>query len=221
MYSSLYKHFSKYVHVTDEEFTHCLRFFKYKRFRKRQYILQEGQSPCSVYLLNGLVRLYEVNESGQEHILFFSQAQDWISSSDDANVDATITYNIDCIEDTEVLLLNSSQEKLLIQSLPKMCHFFRRQLQDDYKLLLKRIGTQLGKSAHERYYQFMDHHPEIERKVPNHFIASYLGITPQSLSRIRATRHFAAMTTDCRKQLHEIPKIYNSKPKIDEKDYHN
>jgi CRP-like cAMP-binding protein len=195
MYSSLYDHFSKYVHLTDGEFAHCLRFFKHKRFRKRQYILQEGQLPCSIYLLTGLVRLFEVNESGQEQILIFSQAQDWISGGDDVTEDATMTYNIDCIEDTEVLLLNCSQKELLIQSLPKMCRFFRYQLQEDYERLLKRIGTQLGKSAYEQYYQFMDQHPEIEQKVPNHFIASYLGITPQSLSRIRGARHFAAMPT--------------------------
>lgn len=193
MYSFLYNSFSKYIQLTDEELEHCFTFFRYKRFRRRQYILQEEQSPgCSLFVLDGLVRLYEADDKGQEHILCFGEPCSWILCGEGMIGEAGLPFNVDCIEDTEVLMLSGSSKAQLVQSVPKMLTFFQRQLQENYALLLQRIGSQLGKSSIEQYFQFIDRYPGIAQRLPNQFLASYLGITPQSLSRIRANARYVA-----------------------------
>jgi CRP-like cAMP-binding protein len=95
-------------------------------------------------------------------------------------------YNIDCIEETEVLQITREQQEMLFQKVPKLERHFRIIIQNAYVASVSRIAGSLAKSALERYQDFIEAYPHIEQRVPNHQIASYLGITPQSLSRIRA-----------------------------------
>lgn len=183
----LHEHINGYLPLSEQEFQHCLSYFTHRRFRKRQYILQEGQlQQTSIFILNGLVRTYEVDDSGGEHIFQFHRETEWVFPSQVTSQDMPAKFNVDCVEDTEVLMLANSSKRLMLESLPKMCQYFHLQLEESYVHLVKRVSSHLSKPTAERYYEFIEQHQPIQQRVPNHFIASYLGITPQSLSRIRA-----------------------------------
>ncbi|HVG16208.1 MAG TPA: Crp/Fnr family transcriptional regulator [Chitinophagaceae bacterium] len=187
MAESLIKSFSKYVTLTEEEISVIASLFVPKKFRKRQYILQEGEiARHEIFIVNGVTRTYEVDEKGQEHIVQFGLEDWWIGDLYSFLTDTPTTYNIDCLEDTEVLQITKAKQELLYERVPKLERHFRIMLQKAYIASTKRVASTLAKSALERYEEFLNRYPQIEQRVPNHQIAAYLGITPQSLSRLRA-----------------------------------
>ena len=161
--------------------------FNFKKFRKHQYILQAGEvSRYETYVCKGLTRTYDVNDKGVEHIVQFGLEDWWVGDMYSFLTDTPSGYNIDCIEDTEVLQITRANLETLYQEVPKMERHFRILVQNAFIASTRRVSATLAKSALERYQEFLDRYPQIDQRVPNHQIASFLGITPQSLSRIRS-----------------------------------
>ncbi len=187
MWEPLIKNLSKYVVLTDEEITFIKSVFNFKKFRKHQYILQAGEvSRYETYVCKGLTRTYDVNDKGVEHIVQFGLEDWWVGDMYSFLTDTPSGYNIDCIEDTEVLQITRANLETLYQEVPKMERHFRILVQNAFIASTRRVSATLAKSALERYQEFLDRYPQIDQRVPNHQIASFLGITPQSLSRIRS-----------------------------------
>ena len=183
----LIKSLSKYVTLTDEEATIIESLFSAKKFRKRQYLLQEGEiARYETFIVKGVTRTYEVDEKGQEHIVQFGLEDWWVGDLYSFLAEVPTCYNIDCLEDTEVLQITKSNLEIVYQKVPKMERHFRLLVQNAFIASTRRVAATLAKTALERYQEFIDKYPEIEQRVPNHQIASYLGITPQSLSRLRS-----------------------------------
>ncbi len=186
MYDLLYQHFNKYVSLSEEEFEICKPLFRYKKFRKHQYILQNGEiSRFETFILSGCTRTYEVDDTGQEHIIQFGLETWWVGDLHSYLTNSPSRYNIDCLEDTEVLQIPRVEMETMYAKVPKLERFFRLLIQKAYVASIDRIYSNLSKPAPERYQEFLLKYPQIEQRVPNHQIASYLGITPQSLSRLR------------------------------------
>jgi len=182
----LIKNLSKYVALTDEEQESILSLFTARKFRKHQYILQEGDlTRYETFIVKGLTRTYEVDEKGQEHIVHFGLEDWWVGDLYSFLAETPTAYNIDCLEDTEVLQITKGDLEALYQKVPKLERHFRIMIQNAYIASVRRISSTLIKSAAERYAEFLQKYPHIHQRVPNHQVASYLGITPQSLSRIR------------------------------------
>ena len=127
----------------------------------------------------------EVDEKGQEHIIQFGLEDWWVGDMYSFLTKTPSRTNIDCIEDSEVLQISDKNQDLLLRKVPKLERHFRKLIANAYSAAIQRIYSSLSKPALERYQEFIDKYPHIEQRVPNHYIASYLGITPQSLSRIR------------------------------------
>ncbi|HEV7329452.1 MAG TPA: Crp/Fnr family transcriptional regulator [Flavisolibacter sp.] len=160
--------------------------FTFKKFRKHQYILQEGDvCRYKTFILKGLTRGYTVDEKGQEHILLFGAEGSWVEDLHSLNKGVPTEINIDCLEETEVLQVSKSAMDMLFESVPQLNKYFRLLLQDAVVSLAQRMAYNLSKPVAERYYNWIDRFPHIERRISNQQIASYLGITPQSLSRLR------------------------------------
>jgi len=186
MYDILLQHFNKYIHLTEEEFTECTSLFKYKKYRKHQYILQNGNvSHNETFILKGCTRTYEIDDKGIEHIIQFGLETWWIGDLHSFLTGTPSRLNIDCQEDTEVLQISNMDLEKLYEKVPRLERFFRILIQKAYVSAMDRIYSNLSKPAAERYQEFIEKYPHIGQRVPNHQIASYLGITPQSLSRIR------------------------------------
>jgi len=175
------------VHLSPDEIGVLQSLFTHKKFRKHQYILQEGEvSTHDNFIIKGLCRTYRVDEKGQEHILRFTPEEWWTGDLASFLSGKPSIYNVDCLEDTEVLRISSADLEKLFESVPKMNKYFRLLYQKSIISYNLRLASNLSKSASERYEEFIQRYPDILQRVPNHQIASYLGITPQSLSRIRS-----------------------------------
>ena len=140
------------------------------------------------FIVKGLARTYRVDEKGQEHIIRFTPEDWWAGDLASLLGQIPTIYNIDCLEDTEVLRVGINDLEKLFEEVPQMNKYFRLLYQKSIVAFNQRVTANLTKSATERYEEFVQRYPNIEQRVPNHQIASYLGIAPQSLSRIRSQR---------------------------------
>ena len=187
MWDPLFKNFSKFITLSKEDVVVIQSFFTAKKFRKHQYILQNGNvSRWETYVVSGLTRTYEVDDKGQEHVLQFGPEDWWVGDLFSFLTDTPTRFNVDCLEDTLVLQISKADLDLLYHRVPAIERYFRIIVQNAYIASVNRIASALQKTAQERYQEFIARYPQVEQRVPNHQIASYLGITPQSLSRIRA-----------------------------------
>lgn len=189
MREALIKSFGKYVALTNEEAGKAQALFTAKRYRRRQYILQDGDvARHETFILSGVARTYEVDEKGQEHVIQFGTEDWWIGDLYSFLTGTPSKYNIDCLEDTEVLQITRPNLEQLYERVPKLERHFRILFQNAFIAAVSRVASSLAKPAGERYDEFIARYPQMEQRISNRQIASYLGITPQSLSRIRAQR---------------------------------
>jgi CRP-like cAMP-binding protein len=186
MYDMFFKKVHEKVTLSPEEEDICKTFLIPKKVRKKQYFLQEGDvCKYSAFVEKGVLRSYTIDEKGHEHIVQFAIEGWWISDMYSFITGEPSVYNIDVIEDAELLLLTYlSQEELLLK-VPKFERYIRLLIQGGYIALQRRLVLSLSQSAEEKYIKLTVNYPHIIQRVPQHMIASYLGITPETLSRIR------------------------------------
>lgn len=182
----LHKHIQRRVALTPEEREACEQFFVPRFIRKRQFLLQEGEVCRHIaFVTSGCLRAYTVDHKGEEHVIQFAIEDWWISDLHSYLTGAPATYTIDALQDSRVLLLEKDGRDRLLEAVPRMEKFFRLLQEANYIATHRRIQETLSASAEERYLTFLATYPALAEKVPQQHIASYLGITPQSLSRIR------------------------------------
>lgn len=187
MWEALINNLGKYTPLTLEEIDIVQSLFTFKKYRKKQYILQEGDvMRYENFISKGITRMYEVDEKGQEHVVHFGLEDWWVGDLYSFLTETASIYNIDCIEDVELFQINKEKLESLYEQVPKIERHFRLMIQNAYIATTRRLSSTLAKSAKEQYDEFIAKYPQVEQRVANHQIASYLGITPQSLSRIRA-----------------------------------
>ena len=186
MFDHLRRHVAQFAPLTDDEFAQCTGFFVPKRLRKNSYLLQEGEV-CRylAFVTTGNLRSYTIDAKGEEHIVQFAFEGWWISDLYSYLTGQPTTYFIDALEDTDVLLIEAGLYDKLCSSIHKFERYFRFLLQNNYIASHRRILASISLSAEERYLQLLEQHPAIVQRVPLRSIASYLGITPEALSRIR------------------------------------
>jgi CRP-like cAMP-binding protein len=186
MYSLLHTHIERRIHLSQKERALLDQCFTPKKIRKHKFLLQEGDVCRHIAFVNsGCLRAYTVDHRGEEHIIQFAIEDWWISDLNSFLTGSAATYNIDAVQDSEVLLLERASRKTLLESVPKMERFFRLLQEANYVSSHQRINDSLSASAEERYLAFIKTYPLLVEQIPQSQIASYLGITPQSLSRIR------------------------------------
>jgi CRP-like cAMP-binding protein len=186
MYGLLFSKFDEKIKLSEEEKELSKSFFIPKKLRRRQYLLQEGD-PCKylAFVEKGILRSYSIDDKGNEHILQFAFEGWWISDPYSFLTGEPASFTIDAIEDCELLLLTKHAEEEMMEKLPQLERFFRILLQNNVVASQKRILSSLSHTAEERYSQLIEACPTIPQRIPQHMIASFLGITPETLSRIR------------------------------------
>jgi len=186
MYDVFFKKVNEKVTLTKEEQDICKTFLVPKKVRKRQYILREGEiCKYSSFVEKGALRSYTIDEKGHEHIVQFAIEGWWISDMYSFLTGEPSVYNIEVLEDSELLLLSHSSEEELVQKAPKFERYMRLLVQGAYIAMQRRVVLSLSQTAEEKYTRLTNTYPDIIQRVPQHMIASYLGITPETLSRIR------------------------------------
>ena len=186
MFELLQKKFSEIITITEEEFNYCKTLFLPKKLRKRQYLLQEGDvCKYQAFVEKGILRSYTIDDKGHEHILQFAPEGWWIADLYSFLTGELSNFNIEALEDTELLLITRPSWDLLLQKIPKLEHYFRILIQNHLIATQRRLMQSLIESAEEKYIKFMKTYPDCVQRVPQHMIASYLGITRETLSRLR------------------------------------
>jgi CRP-like cAMP-binding protein len=182
----LRKHIEKVVLLTDEEFEVILSACRKRVLKKNQYLLIEGsQCTSDFFVLSGSLRQYYVDDKGKEHIVQFAIEHWWISDWDSILNQKPSFYNIEALEQSEVLQLGYEQLEHLFVDIPKMERYFRVMLQRSYAAHQSRI-LWMQKPAKVRYLEFISTYPHFEQRLSQSHIASFLGITRESLSRLKA-----------------------------------
>ena len=188
MYELFFQHFNTKVPLTQKEQETIKKFLTPKKIRRKQYLLQEGDISRYEYFVNkGCLRTYTIDEKGQEHIIQFAIEDWWTGDMYSFLTQTPARYTIDAIEDSELFCLEKNGLEELYIKVPKFEKFFRHLLQNAFIALQERIIANLSQPADERYCTFITKYPDMEKRLPLKQIAAYLGITPESLSRIRSS----------------------------------
>lgn len=193
----MHQAFDQYLHqkwgLTPEQVGLLSSYIQTKEFKKGDYLLREGEI-CSMtfFVEKGLLRFYGLNANGKEHILQFASENWLVSDRGSVYFNEPSHYYIDAIEDTLVVLVDDA----LVEKISTMSNTYpkknERLLHNHIRQLNNRISLLLGATAEERYLHFVQLYPDVMLRVPQWMVASYLGITPESLSRVRkslATRN--------------------------------
>ena len=186
MYEVFVKALREKVDFTDEDIAVIQTFLQPKKLRKRQYLLQEGDICKSiVFVEKGALRSYVIDEKGNENIIQFALEGWTISDLYSFLTAEPATYTIDALEDAELVLIGKAAHEELLRTVPRYETYIRLQMTNAYIALQRRISSVISQSIEERYTGFVKLYPNIAQRVPQHMIASYMGLTPETLSRVR------------------------------------
>lgn len=180
--------------LTNEQFEQISVPLKIKTFQKGEIILHQGSiSPQSFFINKGLLRCYSIDVKGKEHIIQFAPENWWLSERNSLIFNEPSDFFIDAIEFTEAIFIPKDFIDNAALHAPCMNNLNHKLLNTAIKFMQKRINMLLSATAEERYLDFIKLYPSLTLRVPQWMIASYLGITPESLSRVRkdlAHKHF-------------------------------
>lgn len=176
----------KGTNLSKEELQTIGALLKPIELKKGATLLQEGETVLYThFVFSGCLRTYFIDDSGKEHTLQFAIKDWWISDYTAFFTGDQSLLNIECIQDATIYKLSRKHMEQLYVDIPKFETFFRKKLERRFMTLQKRVLGNLAQTATERYLSFLRNYPSIEQNVKNYHIASYLGITTESLSRIR------------------------------------
>jgi CRP-like cAMP-binding protein len=178
---------SKHISLTAEEEKIFLSMLEPRSLKKKDFHLIEGEvCKYSAFVVDGALKGYTVDKDGKEHVLLFALADWWIADMYSLVSGKPGVLNIEALTDTEMLLLSREDQLRLFDKVPKFERFFRILVENSLVANHQRLINNLSLTAEERYLQFIKRYPAIVECAPQHSIASYLGITPEFLSKIRA-----------------------------------
>jgi CRP-like cAMP-binding protein len=179
----------KWSEINDQEGTVILSAFETITIRKKKDLLVPGQVCKYLYFITkGCLRSFYTDSNGVDHIYQIRMDNNWISDLESFFSKSPSKYNIEALEDTNLLRIPFDRMEQLMIEVPGLERYFRILFQKAYVNALKRLNATMWETAMDRYNEMLKEHPEIFQRVPLVHIASYLGITPESLSRIRKQR---------------------------------
>lgn len=179
-------HLTRRVKLTEEQISQLSNKLTIKHYSKGDYLLKPGDYTSDFFFIEkGVIRSYTIDDNGKEHIIQFG-TENWLIGDRNSSVcKESAKFYIQAIEDSTVILVNDELNEIIQQMNPNYLNAQLILVQNHVRHLQDRINSLLGASAKSRYLDFIKLYPTILARVPQWMIASYLGITPESLSRVR------------------------------------
>jgi CRP/FNR family transcriptional regulator len=185
--NALIEHIRKFIDLDESEAGIVALYFEQQSFKKKSLLLEEGQICTTQYfILKGCLRLYIINEKGNEQTLQFGIENWWITDYMSLQNQKPTSFYIQTVENSEVLAIDKNKLDDLLARLPKMERYFRLILQKSFAASQMRIKYLYTQSAEERYHFFNSVQPEFVQRIPQYMLASYLDFSAEFLSKIRA-----------------------------------
>ncbi len=192
----LLDYIQKHIELDSDERQVLLKNITARSYLKGQYVVQQGDvCKHESFVVKGCLKTFYIDQEGQEHIVMFAIENWWTADLGSFITQTPADYNVQCLENTELLQISFEKLEYLFSAIPKLERFFRIIIQKAYVASEKRLIRNFSLPAKERYLLFREQYPQIEQRVPQYMIASYLGITKEFLSKIRS-QLFAEHTSD-------------------------
>ena len=180
------KNLTKHIELTDKEKEIFLSALKMKKVKRHQFLGEAGEvSRYQNFVTKGCLRSYYIDENGFEHNVQFAIEDWWIGDMASFLTEKPASLYIEALEDSELLQLDSPTMDELYMRIPNLERFFRILLQNAFIAFEQRIISVISRTAEERYLEFSNKYPQLEQRLPQIHIASYLGITPEFLSKLK------------------------------------
>jgi len=186
MFEVFQQYISAQIVISEADYELIKSVCVFKKLRKRQYLLQNGDVwKYNAFVCKGCLRNYRLDENGAEHTLSFSKENWWTGDRESLYSGKPALSNIDALEDSVVLLINNEDFEMICARIPELNNLVKTVLNNSFIANLDRIHSVISSDAEQKYKNFMEKYPDLTYRVPQHMIASYLGITPETLSRVR------------------------------------
>ncbi|MFD0988967.1 Crp/Fnr family transcriptional regulator [Mariniflexile jejuense] len=183
----LLKYISNYIDLSESDVAFLQAKLTVRKYLKGQYIVQQGDiCKYECFVLSGCTKTFYVDAEGQEHILMFSIEDWWTSDMGSFITQTPADFNVQCLENSELVMFSYDVIEDLYSEIPKLERFFRQIIEKAFVASQKRIVRNFSLSAKEQYLYFREQYPLIEQRIPQYMIASYLGITKEFLSKIKS-----------------------------------
>jgi len=178
---------SNYITLDKEELELLNSKVTERTYLKNQYIVQQGDICKSAnFIISGCTKTFYMDAQGQEHIVMFSIEDWWTSDLGSFITQTPADFNVQCLEPTTLIQFTYDNLEDLYVQIPQIERLFRKIIERAFVASQKRIIRNFSLDAKERYKLFRTKYPEIDRRVPQYMIASYLGITKEFLSKIKS-----------------------------------
>jgi CRP-like cAMP-binding protein len=186
MYKQLRSSINEIVSLTNEEWEICKSNFRPKRMLKRQFLLQEGDICRELaFVEKGSLYSYTVDSGGNKHVIRFAFEGWWMANLHSFFTGKPTRLNIEVLENSELLMLDRKNHNKLLEEIPAYERYHRIIVQNAYVALQQRVENALGLTAEEKYARLIEQNPKFMNQVPLNLVASYLGMSPETLSRVR------------------------------------
>ena len=188
MFETLIKYINNYTSIplSKSEFESIENAFTPKKLKRKQFFLQEGEVCKSfAFIVKGAMRQYLVDDKGVQHVVHLGIENWWMGDRESWVMLTPSIYNIEAWEDTEMLLITRADTLKLVQQIPIFDEMVRGMDERNNIAMQRRIVSSISLTAEKRYAGFITSHPDFLQRFPQHIVASYLGITKDTLSRVR------------------------------------
>jgi CRP-like cAMP-binding protein len=187
MYEFFLDSLRKYISLSDEQSLLITGKLQLRKVRKKQWLVTPGEYCKTEFFVNkGCFRAYYVDDAGNQHIIKFASEGWWITDIESLLSGKPATLYVEALEDGEVVVLPRAAQEELYEEIPQLNKYFRLVYQKALSNTSGRLLRTISGTAEQHYSQFVQQYPDIEQRVPQYMIASYLGITPEFLSKIKA-----------------------------------
>ncbi|NML41919.1 Crp/Fnr family transcriptional regulator [Chitinophaga sp. G-6-1-13] len=188
MFEQIDQFVNRIITLTPEERQLFHSLLKFRRVRKRTYLLQEGEiCDFEAYIVKGCIRTYYLSDDGTETILSFAIEDWWVSDTYSFTEQTPSNMFIESLEDCELLIIDRKSKAALYEKIPKFETLFRLLIQRSLFALQRRFHSLVSQTAEQRYLAFIEKYPQVVQRVPQNQIARYLGVSPEFLSKVRST----------------------------------